>query len=104
MAPGNRTYAAAVPVVTSASPIIVGSQVDPQAWDRFVGAHPDASFYHLWEWRHVFERAFHHRTEYLAATCDDEIVGVLPLVIVESWLLARHAVSLPFVNYGGVLA
>jgi FemAB-related protein (PEP-CTERM system-associated) len=91
-------------VVTNASAISVSSQVEPQAWDRFVGAHPDATFYHLWEWRHIFERAFHHRTEYLAATCDGEIVGVLPLVIVESWILARYAVSLPFVNYGGVLA
>jgi FemAB-related protein (PEP-CTERM system-associated) len=91
-------------MVVTASPIRVGSQVDPLAWDRFVEAHPDASFYHLWSWRHVFERAFDHRTEYLAATCDGRIVGVLPLVIVESWLLARHAVSLPFVNYGGVLA
>src|SRR5205823_12598933 len=34
------------------------------------------------------------------------IVGVLPLVIFDSWLsmFGRFAVSLPFVNYGGVLA
>jgi FemAB-related protein (PEP-CTERM system-associated) len=91
-------------VVTNASPITVCSQVTPEAWDRFVEAHPDASFYHLSGWRHVFEQAFHHRTEYLAAMRDDQIVGVLPLVIFDSWVLARFAVSLPFVNYGGILA
>lgn len=90
--------------MTTAPPITVDSRVAPQAWDCFVSAHPDASFYHLWAWRHVFERAFHLRTEYLAATAEGDLVGVLPLVIVDSWLLARCAVSLPFVNYGGVLA
>jgi FemAB-related protein (PEP-CTERM system-associated) len=91
-------------MVTFGPPIIVSSQVDPEAWDRFVIAHPDASFYHLSAWRNVFERAFHHRTEYLAAMRDGEIAGVLPLVIFDSWLLGSYAVSLPFVNYGGVLS
>jgi len=90
--------------VTSSSSISVAARVDPQAWDRFVTAHPDASFYHLSAWRHVFERAFHHRTEYLAATRGGDIAGVLPLVVFDSWLLGTYAVSLPFVNYGGVLA
>ena len=91
-------------MVTHTSPVTVSSQVEPEAWDRFVEAHPDASFYHLAGWRHVFERAFKHRTEYLAAMRDEEIVGVLPLVVFDSWVLARFAVSLPFVNYGGILA
>jgi FemAB-related protein (PEP-CTERM system-associated) len=73
-------------------------------WDRFVEAHPDASAYHAWAWRRVFERVFQHRGEYLAARLDGEIVGVLPLVVFDTWVFGRFAVSLPFVNYGGVLA
>jgi len=73
-------------------------------WDRFVSAHPDASGYHAWKWRGVFEEAFGHETIYLAAREAAEIVGILPLVVFRSRLFGRFAVSLPFVNYGGVCA
>ena len=33
-----------------------------------------------------------------------QIVGVLPTVLLDSWLFGRALVSLPFLNYGGVLA
>jgi FemAB-related protein (PEP-CTERM system-associated) len=52
----------------------------------------------------VFERAFGHETLYLAARDHGSIVAVLPLVIFNSRIFGRFAVSLPFVNYGGVLA
>jgi FemAB-related protein (PEP-CTERM system-associated) len=73
-------------------------------WDRFVTRHPQASGYHVWKWRRVFESAFGHETLYLAARDHGSIVGVLPLVLFNSRVFGRFAVSLPFVNYGGVLA
>jgi FemAB-related protein (PEP-CTERM system-associated) len=82
----------------------VSSTLTESDWDRFVEAHPESTGYHQWAWRNVFERAFGHRTEYLAARQGDDIVGVLPLVIIDSWLFGRFMVSLPFVNYGGILA
>jgi serine/alanine adding enzyme len=90
-APGSG----AVEITTSAS---------ESEWDRFVDAHPGASGYHAWRWRRVFEKAFGHDTVYLAARQDERIVGVLPLVLFRSPLFGRFAVSLPFVNYGGVCA
>ncbi len=86
------------------SPVVVSLDVDESAWDTFVRAHPFSSGYHLWRWRRVFERAFGHDTVYLTARQDGAIVGVLPLVIFQSRLFGRFAVSLPFVNYGGVVA
>jgi FemAB-related protein (PEP-CTERM system-associated) len=82
----------------------VTAEVGEGEWDRFVARHPHASGYHLWKWRHVFESAFGHETVYLAAREHGSIVGVLPLVIFKSRVFGRFAVSLPFVNYGGVLA
>ena len=73
-------------------------------WDAFVHAHPEASGYHLWGWRGVFERAFGHRTEYLLARAGETVVGVMPLVVVPGLCSRPSLVSLPFVNYGGVLA
>jgi FemAB-related protein (PEP-CTERM system-associated) len=73
-------------------------------WNAYVDAHPDATGYHAWEWRHVFEQAFGHEAIYLVARRAGRPVGVLPLVFFRSALFGRFAVSLPFVNYGGVLA
>ena len=73
-------------------------------WDRFVDRHPAATLYHLWRWRCVFEGAFGHRTIALAARRGGAVAGVLPLVVMRSRLFGRFAVSLPFVNYGGVCA
>ena len=73
-------------------------------WDQFVLSRRDASGYHLWGWRRVFENAFGHEAIYLAAREHGRIAGVLPLVVFRSRLFGKFAVSLPFVNYGGVCA
>lgn len=75
-----------------------------QEWDEFVMAHPHASGYHLWRWRYVFERAFGRDSVYLIAHRGGVAVGILPLVLFRTWLFGRFVVSLPFVNYGGVVA
>jgi FemAB-related protein (PEP-CTERM system-associated) len=84
--------------------LIVSTDTTEVEWDSFVERHPDASGYHLWRWRRVMERAFGHRTVYLAARRDDDVVGVLPAVMIKSRLFGRSLVSLPFLNYGGVVA
>jgi serine/alanine adding enzyme len=80
------------------------SDPDRRSWDTYVASRPDAVGYHEWAWRGVFERAFRHHGLYLAARRGDRIVGVLPLVEIRSVLFGRPLTSLPFVNFGGVLA
>lgn len=85
------------------------SEPSAAAWDAFVDQHPSATGYHTWAWREAFARAFGHKSVYLAATVSSAaggsaIVGVLPLVVLDTTLFGRFAVSLPFVNYGGVVA
>jgi serine/alanine adding enzyme len=56
-------------------------------------------------WLDIIARAFDRRVLLLTAhSGDDRIVGVLPLVFFDHILFGRFAVSLPFVNYGGVIA
>ncbi len=75
------------------------------AWDRYVLNHSMASGYQLMGWRRVVERAFGHRTFYLMVRDQQaQVRGVLPLVLLSSRLFGRFLVSMPFVNYGGVLA
>jgi FemAB-related protein (PEP-CTERM system-associated) len=84
--------------------VCVSQETDGPAWDRFVDAHPGARQYHRWVWKRVVERSFGHRTLYLSARRGGEIAGVLPLVVMKSALFGRFLVSMPFFNYGGVLA
>jgi FemAB-related protein (PEP-CTERM system-associated) len=79
-------------------------QADSTAWDRYVRAHPAATFFHLAAWRAVIERAFGHRTHYLVAEQDGAVAGVLPLAAVKTGLFGHRLISVPFCVYGGPLA
>lgn len=72
--------------------------------DAYVSAHPLGSSYHRAAWLDVISRAFGHSTKYLTAEAEGRVVGVLPLVFFRSRLFGRFTVSMPFLNYGGVLA
>lgn len=72
--------------------------------DRFAHAHPRATGYHLSGWLGVIERVFGHETTCLAAVSREGVEGVLPLVFFRSRVFGRFAVSMPFLNYGGVVA
>mgnify|MGYP000742924521 CR=1 FL=1 len=80
------------------------SQQDAARWDAYVTAHPDATFFHRAGWQTVIERAFGHRTHYLFAERNGEIVGVLPLAQIKSRLFGHSLSSLPFCAYGGIVA
>jgi FemAB-related protein (PEP-CTERM system-associated) len=91
-------------VAASAAPVVVGAEATPEACAAYVAAHPLARGYHHPRWLEVVHKAFGHRTLYLAAEREGAIVGVLPLVFFASRLFGRSTVSMPFLNYGGVLA
>lgn len=93
-------------VVEETAPLVVGlaTESDGPAWDRFVAGHPHATGYHLWGWRQVVTNAFGHELVYLVARQDSRIVGVLPIVHINSRLFGQSMTSMPFLNYGGVVA
>jgi len=80
------------------------TDIAPADWDEFVTSHPEATGYHCWAWKAIFERGLGQRTHYLAAVEGGRIQGVLPAVEIRSWVFGRTLSSLPYVNYGGVLA
>ena len=86
---------------------MIESLTTPQqavAWDQYVQAHPDASFFHLSGWRDVITRSYRVPAHYLMAIRDGEVRGVLPLFHVRSLLFGNTLVSVPFFVYGGILA
>ena len=78
---------------------------DRLRWDRFVLDHECGTGYHLYSWRNVISEVFGHDTIYLMGKNESgEIVCVAPLVILSSLLFGRFLISIPFLNYGGILA
>ena len=73
-------------------------------WDRYVHNSSEATLYHLSGWKRVLEKTFGHRTYYLYASRNNRIVGLLPLVFLKSVLFGKFFISLPFFNYGGIVA
>lgn len=55
-------------------------------------------------WLQIFRDAMKHRVYLLEATEQGVLVGLLPLVLMQSWLFGRRLVSLPYVNTSGVIA
>lgn len=92
-----------MPSTALAMPTVTAT-LDEKSWNAFVEQHPGASGYHLTGWRPIFENVFGHRTHYLSARRGDRVVGILPLVEFRSHVFGRFAVSLPFLNQGGVVA
>ncbi len=90
------------------------SRLDPKdaralaAWDAFVLACPQATFFHRAGWQRILRDVFGHEPHFLLARsgtgADAPITGVLPLAHVKSWLFGSSLTSLPFAAYGGVAA
>jgi len=74
------------------------------AWDRFVRARPEATFFHLSPWARVIREAFGHATHYALAEQDGAVVGVLPLARMRTRLFGDLLASTPFCVYGGAVA
>jgi FemAB-related protein (PEP-CTERM system-associated) len=77
---------------------------DEHAWDAFVVAQPQGTFFHRVAWQHVIRDAFHHAPHYLIAERQNVIVGVLPLIHVKTRLFGNALISNPFCVYGGPLS
>lgn len=77
---------------------------DATAWDAFVLATPDATFFHRFGWRNIFRDIFRLETHYLVAESDRTITGILPLVHQNSLFFGNSLSSLPFCAEGGPVA
>ncbi|WP_046866875.1 FemAB family XrtA/PEP-CTERM system-associated protein [Microvirga massiliensis] len=75
-----------------------------EEWQAYVGNAPHASLYHALEWRDILVRSFQHRAVYLMARENGTTRGVLPLFEMQSMLFGHFFVSLPFLDYSGILA
>jgi len=75
--------------------------IDPlrnHRWDKFVAQHPFGWLTHLSGWKKFIDRAFPHIHGYYLTLFDPtgRIKAALPIYSVDSWLIGRRLVSIPF--------
>lgn len=73
------------------------------AWNEYALKN-EASIYHDSRWVHLIKKVFGHDSHHIIALDDGEVVGILPLVQLKSLLFGNFMVSMPYFNYGGVVA
>lgn len=76
---------------------------DGKAWEDFINRRPEATGFHRFAWAEALQRAAGHRPYFLQAEEAGEVVGVLPLSLVEGPLFGKFLVSLPH-YLGGICA
>jgi len=77
---------------------------DATSWEAYVAAHPSATVFHELRWSWAVQEAYAHQPVHVTAWVDGALAGVLPLFLVQSLLVGRVLVSLPYATYGGILA
>ena len=103
---GAMSIVTELPTAAPSAPATVAivDRPDEARWNAYVDAHAEGTAYHRAPWLGVIGRAFRHDVRMLAAESAGRVVGVLPLVVFRNPVFGRVVVSVPFVNYGGVLA
>jgi FemAB-related protein (PEP-CTERM system-associated) len=74
------------------------------AWDTFVLRHPHGSSFHLTAWKKAIESVFDYKPFYLLAADSGVIQAVLPLFLIDNFIMGKVLMSSPFAVYGGVLS
>lgn len=77
---------------------------DEQAFDDFVHRHAAGTPFHLCAWKRTIVETYGYAPYYLVARTGDLIRGILPLFLVNNWILGKALISSPFAVYGGILA
>lgn len=77
---------------------------DQTRWNAYVMNHSRSTMYHRFEWADIFSSVYKHKSLYLLAEQKGNIVGVLPLIMVNSLFFGRVIVSMPYFGNGGTIA
>lgn len=84
--------------------VIAYSNGPATLWNEYVQKHDYSTFCHLYGWKNVIEKSFGYKSYYVLAENNIGITGILPLVVIRSKIFGSYLVSMPFVDYGGILS
>lgn len=73
--------------------------IDPhndERWLKYITTSKQATVFHHPDWMRVLEPSYDYRLQCQAVVEGNTVIGVLPLMEIESWLTGHRAVCLPF--------
>jgi serine/alanine adding enzyme len=73
-------------------------------WMQFLSEFESHSSYHRPEWLRVLSDYSNFELLFFVLKIDNKIVAGVPMLFMESHMFGNNMISLPYVNYGGVLA
>lgn len=101
--PAGRVYRSPNIDVSQVEISLLDNEIEE--WNAYAAKNPAASLYHRAEWRQLISKTFGHDGIYCIARNErHEIVGILPLIRLNSRLFGDFLVSMPYFNYGGAVA
>ena len=68
-------------------------------WDKWIDSHPEATIFHSSAWARVLVDTYGHLPCYLRVCAEGKLVGLVPVIEVQSLLTKRRGVCLPFTDY-----
>jgi len=85
--------------------IAIAKDSDEERWNEYANNRAQASPYHLFAWKQSIESAYGQKSFYLMALDDqDNIVGILPSILIKPPLGYATLCSLPYCDRGEALA
>lgn len=80
-------------------------QNTPEEWNKYIDGHPNATIYHHYHMKTLVEETFGHKCYFWSLKkANNTICAILPMVEMKSRLFGHFFISIPFFNYGGILA
>lgn len=72
-------------------------------WNNYAIQNKNSTFYHLIGWKKVIEKTYQHKSYYLYCQNENgDIIGILPLFLINNIISGRRLISVPFAPYCGV--
>ena len=68
-------------------------------WDELILSTPDYSFFHSSAWARVLFESYHYTPKYFTVIDHGQLLALIPVMEVNSFLTGRRGVSLPFTDY-----
>jgi hypothetical protein len=75
--------------------------IDPRSfpgWDALIEGAPQASIFHTAAWARVLSESYGYRPLYFAAVESGRLVGLIPVMEIDSFLTGKRGVALPFTD------
>lgn len=78
---------------------VILNPIEDPTWDGLLLSHPGYTFFHGSAWARVLVETYHYQPLYFVLRQGRQLVSLLPLMEVSSWLTRARGVSLPFTDY-----